>query len=99
MGVQRGRHRQCQDRLGPRDAGRSGIAPIFSGSQGLALEWGRVSSEIGTMSPASWLTAKRVRVHGLLLAAGLWTVYAVNMSTPGLLDRSGLVKGTDFLHF
>jgi Glycosyltransferase family 87 len=51
------------------------------------------------MSPASWLTAKRVRVHGLLLAAGLWTVYAVNMSTPGLLDRNGLVKGTDFLHF
>jgi Glycosyltransferase family 87 len=51
------------------------------------------------MSPTSWLTAKRVRVHGLLLAAGLWTVYAVNMSTPGLLDRNGLVKGTDFLHF
>ena len=51
------------------------------------------------MSPASWLTAKRVRVHGLLLATCLWTVYAVNMSTPGLLDRNGLVKGTDFLHF
>ena len=51
------------------------------------------------MSPASWLTAKRIRVHGLLLAICLWTVYAVNMSTPGLLDRNGLVKGTDFLHF
>ena len=47
----------------------------------------------------SWLTAGRVRIHGLLLAVCLWTVYAVNMSTPGLLDRNGLVKGTDFLHF
>ena len=47
----------------------------------------------------SWLTAGRVRVHGLLLAVCLWTVYAVDMSTPGLLDRNGLVKGTDFLHF
>ena len=46
-----------------------------------------------------WLTAKRVTVHGLLLAVSLWTVYAVDMSTPGLLDRNGLVKGTDFLHF
>ena len=51
------------------------------------------------MRPASWLTLKRVRIHGLLLAVSLWTVYAVDMSAPGLLDRNGLVKGTDFLHF
>ncbi len=51
------------------------------------------------MSSESWLTTKRIRVHGLLLAVCLWTVYAVDMSAPGLLDRSGLVKGTDFLHF
>jgi alpha-1,2-mannosyltransferase len=51
------------------------------------------------MKPASWLTLKRIRIHGLLLALSLWTVYAVDMSTPGLLDRNGLVKGTDFLHF
>src|SRR6266849_420533 len=51
------------------------------------------------MNPVTWLTAKRVRVHGLLLAVCLWTVYAVEMSTPGLLDRNALVKGTDFLHF
>jgi alpha-1,2-mannosyltransferase len=51
------------------------------------------------MKPASWLTANRIRVHGLLLAVTLWTVYGVDMSAPGLIDRNGLVKGTDFLHF
>ena len=51
------------------------------------------------MNPGFWLTAKRVRIHGLLLGVCLWTVYAVNMSAPGPLDRNGLVKGTDFLHF
>jgi alpha-1,2-mannosyltransferase len=51
------------------------------------------------MNSGVWLTAKRIRIHGLLLAVCLWTVYAVDMSTPGLLDRNGLVKGTDFLHF
>jgi len=54
---------------------------------------------ISRMRPESWLTAKRVRIHALLLAVCLWTVYAVDLSTPGLLDRNGLVKGTDFLHF
>jgi alpha-1,2-mannosyltransferase len=51
------------------------------------------------MSAKSWLSTKRIRVHGLLLAVSLWTVYAVDMSTPGLLDRNSLVKGTDFLYF
>jgi alpha-1,2-mannosyltransferase len=51
------------------------------------------------MSSKSWLSAKRIRVHALLLAVSLWTVYTVDMSAPGLLDRNGLVKGTDFLHF
>ncbi|HYK49306.1 MAG TPA: glycosyltransferase family 87 protein, partial [Terriglobales bacterium] len=51
------------------------------------------------MRTESWLTAKRIRIHALLLAVCLWTVYAVDLSTPGLLDRNGLVKGTDFLHF
>jgi len=48
---------------------------------------------------ASWLTARRIRVHGLLLAIGLWSVYAADLATPGLHDRNGLIKGTDFLHF
>jgi len=48
---------------------------------------------------ASWLTPRRIRAHALLLAICLWTVYAIDMSTPGLRDRNGLIKGTDFLHF
>ena len=51
------------------------------------------------MNPGSWLTAKRVRVHAMLLAVCLWTVYAVDISVPGLFDRNGLIKGTDFLYF
>jgi hypothetical protein len=47
----------------------------------------------------SWLTARRVRTHGLLLAICLWTVYAADLATPGLRDPNGLIKGTDFLHF
>ena len=45
------------------------------------------------------LTERRLRVHGLLLAVCLWSVYLFDLSTPGLLDRHGLVKGTDFVHF
>jgi Glycosyltransferase family 87 len=48
---------------------------------------------------SSGLTERRLRVHGLLLAICLWSVYAFDLSTPGLLDRHGLVKGTDFVHF
>jgi hypothetical protein len=50
------------------------------------------------MKAASWLTSRRVRAHGLILAACLWSVYVWNMATPGLLDRAGNLKGTDFLH-
>ena len=55
--------------------------------------------DMDRMKPGSWLTYQRIRIHGLLLAVSLWTVYAVDVSTPGLLDRNGLVKGTDFLYF
>jgi hypothetical protein len=48
---------------------------------------------------SSGLTERRLRVHGLLLAVCLWGVYAYDLSTPGLLDRNGLAKGTDFVHF
>jgi hypothetical protein len=40
-----------------------------------------------------------VRAHAWLLALCLWSVYTWDFSVPGLRDRSGLLKGTDFLHF
>ena len=46
-----------------------------------------------------WLTARRTRMHGLLLALCLWAIYAADLGAPGLHDRNGLIKGTDFLHF
>jgi alpha-1,2-mannosyltransferase len=50
-------------------------------------------------TPAGWLTARRLRAHGLILVFALWLVYACTLSTPGLRDRNGNLKGTDFLHF
>jgi hypothetical protein len=46
-----------------------------------------------------WVNARRIRGHALLLGVCLWSLYVWNLSTPGLLDRSGNLKGTDFLHF
>ncbi len=48
---------------------------------------------------AGWLTLRRVRRHALLLGVCIWMVYAVTLATPGLRDRTGKLKGTDFLHF
>ncbi len=48
--------------------------------------------------PGAWLTARRLRAHGLILALCLWSVYLWNVSSPGLRDRTGNLKGTDFLH-
>jgi alpha-1,2-mannosyltransferase len=48
---------------------------------------------------SDWLTVRRVRIHALLLAVGIWTAFFVNLHTPGLHDRGGLIKGADFLHF
>jgi len=50
------------------------------------------------ITPRSWLTAKRLRAHGFILALSLWSIYVWNISTPGLIDRAGNLKGTDFLH-
>jgi hypothetical protein len=51
------------------------------------------------MNPGRWLTSKRLRAHGILLAATLWALYIWTIATPGLRDRNGNLKGTDFLHF
>lgn len=51
------------------------------------------------IKPGSWLTPKRLRAHGTILALCLWSLYLWNLATPGLRDRNGNLKGTDFLHF
>jgi len=48
---------------------------------------------------AARLTSKRLRAHGLILTLCLWSSYLWNMTAPGLRDRAGNLKGTDFLHF
>lgn len=60
------------------------------------VSWANLMANV---SSSSWLNASRVRAHALLLAVCLWSVYAFVLSTPGLRDRNGLIKGTDFLHF
>ena len=50
------------------------------------------------MSPVGWLTGRRLRAHGTILALCLWSLYVWNIATPGLRDRNGNLKGTDFLH-
>lgn len=48
---------------------------------------------------ASALTLNRIRAHGLVLAICMWSLYLADVSTPGMRDRFGLIKGTDFVHF
>lgn len=47
----------------------------------------------------SKLAERRIRIHALIFGICLWSVYAVDVATPGLRDRAGLLKGTDFMHF
>lgn len=47
----------------------------------------------------AWLTPQRLRAHAALLALCLWGMLAVGLSAPGLRDRSGVLKGADFLQF
>jgi alpha-1,2-mannosyltransferase len=51
------------------------------------------------MNPRSWLSANRLRAHGLLLVLVLWSLCLWTLATPGLRDRNGNLKGTDFQHF
>ncbi len=45
-----------------------------------------------------WITGRRLHVHGMILAVCLWSVYGWIIATPGLRDRNGNLKGTDFSH-
>ncbi len=47
----------------------------------------------------AWLTSRRLRTHGVILCLALWSLYIWTLWTPGLRDRNGNFKGTDFLHF
>jgi hypothetical protein len=50
-------------------------------------------------NPDRWLTVRRLRVYGIILGVCLWSIYLWNLAVPGLRDRNGNLKGTDFLHF
>jgi alpha-1,2-mannosyltransferase len=63
-----------------------------------ASSFARSRAVIETNS-GQWITAKRLRVHGTILAVCLWSLYIWTIATPGLRDRNGNLKGTDFLHF
>jgi len=45
------------------------------------------------------VTLKRIRAYPLLIGLVVWTMWAVDMSRPGPIDRVGKLKGTDFLQF
>jgi hypothetical protein len=54
--------------------------------------------------PLTPARARQIRVQLALMplygwAVFVWTIYAMDVSTPGRIDRSGHVKGHDFVHF
>ncbi|MGB8013800.1 MAG: glycosyltransferase family 87 protein [Terriglobales bacterium] len=49
-----------------------------------------------TPGSTPWINGRRLRIHGAILALCLWSIYGWNVATPGLLDRNGNLKGTDF---
>jgi hypothetical protein len=50
-------------------------------------------------SSIHWINSRRLRAHAAILALCLWSLYLWTVATPGLRDRNGNLKGTDFLHF
>jgi hypothetical protein len=45
------------------------------------------------------LTVDRLRMHAVVLAAGLWITALYTLATRGAFDRNGILKGVDFLQF
>jgi hypothetical protein len=45
------------------------------------------------------ITQRRIRHYALLLAITLWTIAGINLAAPGVLARSGHIKGEDYAHF
>jgi len=52
-----------------------------------------------TVGSATLAERAPLLVPALIVATCVWAVYAFNLATPGLMDRAGQVKGTDFLLF
>jgi hypothetical protein len=45
------------------------------------------------------VTRSRIRGYSIVIAVVLWTMWAIDMTRPGPIDRLGTLKGTDFLQF
>jgi hypothetical protein len=45
------------------------------------------------------ITLKRLRAYTTIIAIVLWSIFIIDFSVAGPVDRLGKVKGTDFLHF
>ncbi len=48
---------------------------------------------------SNWLNLRRITVQAAIAASVVWLMFIFNLSRPGLLDRLGDLKGTDFLQF
>lgn len=52
------------------------------------------------MNRRMWsFNAREIRVQTLVLAVSIWGFAAFNLATPGMFDRTGSIKGGDFVHF
>ena len=45
------------------------------------------------------MTLKRIRVYAPVIAITLWSIWIVDISGAGVIDRLGKIKGTDFIQF
>lgn len=48
---------------------------------------------------ANLMTLKRIRVYAPVIAITLWSIWIIDVSGAGVLDRLGKIKGTDFIQF
>jgi hypothetical protein len=47
----------------------------------------------------NWVSRRRIRAHATIMLAVTWIAYFISMATPGMLDRFGQLKGSDFQYF
>lgn len=58
-----------------------------------------MTSHRAGLAMARPMTLKRLRAYTTLVAVTLWSIWVIDFSIGGPLDRIGKVKGTDFLQF